>query len=153
MSKNAGVVAPPPLIFLSFLGLAWLAHHLHPWPLGAPRELRLGLAAVLGGAALPLLLGAVTRFRRAGTEVRPWKPSTAFVCEGPYRFTRNPMYVAMLLLYSALGLLLNTVYWIPLTPPLLAFMNWGVIIREERYLEGLFGADYVAYKARVRRWL
>jgi protein-S-isoprenylcysteine O-methyltransferase Ste14 len=63
------------------------------------------------------------------------------------------MYLAMLLLYCASGLLLDTIYWLPLMPPLIGFMNWGVITREERYLEGIFGPEYVAYKARVRRWL
>lgn len=150
---NPGVLAPPPLIFLSFLALTWLLHHVQPWPTGAPPALRLGLAALLGGAALPLMASAVRKFGRAGTNVKPWKPSTALVCEGPYRFTRNPMYLGMLLLYGASGLLMDTLYWAPLLPPLIGLMNWGVIAREERYLEEKFGADYTDYRSRVRRWL
>ena len=146
-------MAPPPLIFLSFLGLAALLDLLHPWLTGAPPELRQGLAAELGGLALPLILEAVRRFGRAGTNVKPWKPSTALVLEGPYRYTRNPMYLAMLLLYMAGGLLLDTVYWVPLLAPLLLVMNRGVIQREERYLETLFGEEYRQFKGRVRRWL
>lgn len=153
MKDHPGVLAPPPLIFLFFLGLAALLDRLHPWPTGAPATLRLGLAAVVGGLALPLILGAVRRFGRAGTNVKPWKPTTALVLDGPYRYTRNPMYLAMLLLYMAGGLLLDTVYWVPLLPPLILVMNRGVIRREERYLETLFGEEYRLFKGRVRRWL
>lgn len=96
---------------------------------------------------------AARLFRGVGTAIRPWNPSTALVLTGPYRWTRNPMYVAMTLIYAAISLLVDSLWPILFLPALLQTMNWGVIQREERYLEGLFGEEYRAYREQVRRWI
>ena len=90
--------------------------------------------------------------RRAGTNVDPGKPSTVIVDEGPYRFTRNPIYLANTLLYVGLSLVFNAVWPLLTLMPSLLLLHWGVVLREERYLEGKFGEAYLAYKRRVRRW-
>lgn len=149
-----GVIAPPPLLFLGVLLIgAALDFGLLRVSTGLPGSLRLGAGAVLAAAAGALVAGALRRFRRAGTAVEPWRPSTALVTDGVYRFTRNPIYLAMALLYLGLALAMDGVVALLLLPPLLALVQVGVIAREERYLEGKFGEDYRRYVASVRRWL
>jgi protein-S-isoprenylcysteine O-methyltransferase Ste14 len=120
---------------------------------GLPGWFRLGTGAVLAAAALGLATGALGRFRRAGTAVEPWRPSTALVTGGVYRFTRNPIYLALAVLYAGSALALDSVVALSLLPPLLALVQVGVIRREERYLEAKFGDEYRRYKASVRRWV
>jgi protein-S-isoprenylcysteine O-methyltransferase Ste14 len=151
---NPGVVAPPPLLFLGALEIgAGLDFALVRVSTGLPAPLRLGSGAVLAAAAVGLLVGALRRFRRAGTAVEPWRPSTTLVTDGVYRFTRNPIYLGMAPLYLALALAMNSVGALVLLVPLMALLQVGVIRREERYLERRFGDSYRRYKASVRRWV
>jgi protein-S-isoprenylcysteine O-methyltransferase Ste14 len=85
--------------------------------------------------------------------VDPREPTTAIVTGGPYRFTRNPLYLSMTLVYAGITALANALPAALLLPAVLAFMRRGVIEREERYLERKFGDEYMDYKARVRRWI
>ncbi len=149
-----GVVAPPPLLFLGALaiGLA-IDFGLLRLPTGLPRLLRIGAGAVLAGAAVALAAGAFGQFRRAGTAVEPWHPSTALMTGGVYRFTRNPIYLALALLYAGAALAADSGVALVLLPPLLAVVQIGVVSREERYLERKFGDEYRRYRASVRRWL
>ena len=107
----------------------------------------LGLAGTLLGA-----WGAYT-LHRAGTGVRPDQPVTALVTGGPYRFSRNPLYAALTTIY--VGIAVTCGVWWPLATlaPALAVVHWRIVRREEHYLEGRFGEEYRAYKARVRRWV
>ena len=89
----------------------------------------------------------------AGTNVNPSLPTTVLVVDGPFQFSRNPMYLARTLLYLGLGLLANALCVFVALLPLLVVMHHGVIKREERYLEGKFGDAYRQYRAAVRRWL
>jgi protein-S-isoprenylcysteine O-methyltransferase Ste14 len=91
--------------------------------------------------------------KRAGTNVRPDQPSLAIVTDGPFRFTRNPMYVATTGLYLGITLLVNTLWPLMLLPPMLAVLDLGVVRREERYLEAKFGEPCRTHRARVRRWV
>jgi protein-S-isoprenylcysteine O-methyltransferase Ste14 len=151
---NPGVIAPPPLLFLGALALgAAVDFGLFRVPTELPGPLRFGAGAILAAAAAALLVGALGRFRRAGTAVEPWRPSTVLVTDGVYRFTRNPIYLALALLYVGLALAADSVVALCLLPPLLALVQVGVIAREERYLEGKFGDKYRRYLASVRRWL
>ena len=151
---NSGVMAPPPLIFLGGLLLGFALDFLIlRLATGLPPALRYGLGVVflvLGGA---LIVAAIGRFRRAGTRPEPWKPSTSVVTEGVYAFTRNPMYLAMTLVYLAASLAADSIVALLLLPLVLIVLHYGVIAREERYLEGKFGDGYRRYKASVRRWL
>jgi protein-S-isoprenylcysteine O-methyltransferase Ste14 len=149
-----GVIAPPPLLFFGALavGLA-LDFGLLRTPTGLPRAVRLGAGAVMAVSAAALAAGALGRFRRAGTAVEPWRPSTAMVTDGVYRFTRNPMYLAMALVYLGAALATDSALALALLPPLLVAVQVGVVLREDRYLERKFGDDYRRYRASVRRWL
>ena len=151
-ADNPGVVAPPPLIYAGTLAAGLLLNRLRPTrflPRGFSRTL--GPAFILGG----LLLGlwGVREMRRAETNVDPYKPTTAIVERGPYRYTRNPLYVGMTMIFVGVSALANTLPPMLLLPIALRIMRRGVIEREERYLEGKFGNVYLDYKNRVRRWL
>lgn len=149
---SAGVPVPPPLIYVAgfLLGVAIeLAV-----PVGSlPAVVEIPAGAI--GIVVWLLLdgAAMVRFRDAETSMVPVRPTTALVTSGPYRFTRNPMYVGMAFLYAGLAFLLGLVWPLALLPAVLLAVDRIVIAREERYLEAKFGADYRDYRARVRRWL
>lgn len=152
---HAGVVAPPPLIYFGFLLLGWvldtrLLHLAMPFPLTLPVKV-IAVALILSGLGLEMWAGGL--FKAAGTNVVPWSPSTALVDTGPYRFSRNPMYVGFTLVYLGLALGLQSPSAMILIIPCLALMTWGVILREERYLAARFGQPYLDYKDGVRRWL
>jgi len=145
------VIAPPPLIYGIPLIAGLLLNRWSPMPLiGGRGTLPAGLLLVLlGFVALP----AVLAFRKARTHPEPWKPTKALVIVGPYRFSRNPMYVGFTLCYLGIAVWRNSLWPLIALPVVLGVMQVGVIRREERYLEGLFGDEYRAYCARVRRWL
>ncbi len=148
----SGVRFPPPLIYVGGFVLGYLLDRAVPltltsWPLGEP----LGWALVAVGVAL--MGSAVMTFRRAGTSLNPAKPTTRVVVHGPYRFTRNPMYVGWVIVYLGCVLLTNTVWPLVSLPVVLVLISRAVIAKEERYLAAKFGDAYRAYKARVRRWL
>jgi protein-S-isoprenylcysteine O-methyltransferase Ste14 len=111
----------------------------------------LGWLLVTAGGILAL--AALAAFRRARTNILPNRPASALVVSGPYRFTRNPMYLSLTLLYLGGMFLANTWWPVLLLPPVLAALYWAVIRREERYLAAEFGDAYAAYRTRVRRWL
>ena len=151
-ADNPGVVAPPPFIYAGALAAGLLANRRFRLPF-LPRRLArtLGPLLILGGFAVGLL--GVREMRRAGTNVDPYKPATTVVTEGPYRFTRNPMYVGFTLMYVGISALANALLPILLLPAILQLMRRGVIEREERYLESKFGDEYRRYKESVRRWI
>ncbi len=148
------VIAPPPLIYLSFLA-AGIALHFLGTPLRIFPESWLGHAAGWPVFELALLVAiwVVRTFSGAGEDIRIEKPTNALVSNGPFRFSRNPMYVALILVYLIISLILNTFWPLVFLPGALLLMYFGVIKREEAYLEGLFGQDYRQYRDRVRRWL
>jgi len=110
-----------------------------------------GLALAVLSLALGLWGGAT--MLAAGTNVDPMRPTTAIVASGPFRFTRNPLYVGFALLFLGLTLALDTWWGVAALVPLLFVMHFGVVLREERYLEGKFGNEYRRYKARVARYV
>jgi protein-S-isoprenylcysteine O-methyltransferase Ste14 len=142
----------PPFLFGGALILGLVLHWL--WPVQPmppafsrpPGALLLVLSAALGFAGERAM-------RRAGTNVRPDQPTLALVTDGPFRFSRNPLYLAATGLYLGVVLLVDALWPLLLLVPVLAVLRWGVVAREERYLEAKFGEPYRAYKARVRRWL
>jgi protein-S-isoprenylcysteine O-methyltransferase Ste14 len=149
---NPGVIAPPPLIYAGALAAGLIVNRLYRIPF-LPQGLTrmLGWPLIAGGLAIGLL--GFREMHRAGTNVDPREPTTTIVTAGPYRFTRNPLYLSMTLMYAGISALANALSAILLLPAVLAVMRRGVIEREERYLERKFGDEYLNYKSRVRRWL
>lgn len=151
-SDNPHVIAFPPLLYLGTLGAGLLMHGFLPHQPFPPVFSRIsGALLVIAGAALGRW-GDVT-MRRAGTNVDPRQPSLAIVTAGPFRFTRNPLYVSMIALYMGITLLADALAPLVLLPLLLLVTHFGIIRREERYLETKFGSAYLSYKRRVRRYV
>ena len=143
---------PPPLIYIAgfLIGVALeLTFPVDELPLA------LTLAGALIGGALWLALdgSAMLRFQRAGTSMIPNKPTTAFVTSGPYRFTRNPMYLGMVFLYIGLAFALGVIWALAVLPVVIAVVDGYVISTEECYLEMKYGDEYREYKRRTRRWI
>ncbi len=149
---NAGVVAPPVLIYVVGILAGFALDFALPYPLlpGLHQYWVGGLMIAIGGLGILL---AYLKFRQVDNDPRPWKPTTAFVAEGIYRHTRNPMYVSFSLLHLGAAVAGDCPWVLATLLPVLALIHFGVILREERYLEGLFGQDYLRYKATVRRWV
>ena len=148
---NPGWIRPPRIylaaIALGLLGQTLWGGHVVARVVGAP------IGALLALAAVALYVGAVRSFKAAGTPVPGNQPATAIVRAGPYRFTRNPIYLALTLLQLGLALLANSVALLITLVPAVALMSLIVIPREERYLAARFPSEYASYKASVRRWL
>lgn len=149
---TAGVIAPPPLIFLAALILGWLLDRVVPLPV-----LPAGLAPWLGGAlalgAIAIGVSAVREMRRARTAIDPYRPTTALVLTGPFARSRNPIYVGLTTLALGLSLLANTLWCLLLLVPAVLAVRYGVIAREEAYLERRFGQAYRAYCDTTPRWI
>lgn len=153
---HAGVHIPPPFIFLAGLLLGWIVERAKPLAIthshGAT-VLRLSIAALLAIGYLALFLAALSAFRRAHTTLIPNRPASAVVSSGPYRWTRNPMYVSLTLLYLAVALWMNSWWPVLLLVVVVIVIQEAVIAREERYLMAAFPDEYVAYSSQVRRWI
>jgi protein-S-isoprenylcysteine O-methyltransferase Ste14 len=152
MDNSNAVVRPPLVLALAIvvgLGLNWI----YPLPFVPASVPGTWIGGVVFAAAFALVIWAITTIRRAGTAVETVKPTTAIVSSGPFGFTRNPIYLGMLLGLVGIAIAFNTL-WIIVT--LIAFyfvLRYGVVAREEAYLEGKFGRGYLDYKDRVRRWV
>jgi protein-S-isoprenylcysteine O-methyltransferase Ste14 len=151
-ADNAGVVVLPPLLygvaFVAVLALRWF------WPLpilGHAMALWCGIALAM--IAVVIAVWGSRTMRMAGTNVNPSLPTTVVVTSGPFRFSRNPLYVALTLFYLGLTLALDAWWGIVVLVPLIIIMHYGVVLREERYLEQKFGEAYRQYRSSVRRYL
>ena len=142
----------PPLLYgaalIVILALRWF----WPMPIFAHAiALWSGLALVV--FAVTIAMWGRRAMHAAGTNISPLRPATAVVTNGPFRFSRNPLYVSLTLLYLGLTLAFNTWWGIVGLVPLLIVMHYGVVVREERYLEQKFGETYRQYRSTVRRYL
>ena len=150
--NNAGVVAPPPLIYLGPLVLGLLLNRRFPAPF-LPRGMTRILGWPLLGGGILLMGWFFLTMRRAGTPVNPQEPVSRLVVNGPFRYSRNPAYLSLAVIYAGISSLADALWAVLLLPATLLVIQRGVIEREERYLERKFGEDYLRYKARVRRWI
>lgn len=154
-TATAGVIARPPLLFLGALLLGLGADRLLPLafavPGGDPILWTVGGCLILAGAALAA--AGIRNFSRAATPVPTNEPTRALVMSGVHGWTRNPIYLGMFLVYGGIGVVARSPWVLILTLPLAITIRYGVVAREEAYLERRFGDAYRDYKARVRRWL
>jgi protein-S-isoprenylcysteine O-methyltransferase Ste14 len=157
-SEIPGVVARPPLLFIAALLLGFGLDHL--LPLSFPIS-RIGLAhsisAVIAGSlflfGIAAFAAGIRNFARAATPVQGTRPTRALVTTGIHGWSRNPIYLGMFFAYVGIGIAVRSPWILILTLPLAITIRYGVVAREEAYLERRFGDAYRAYKARVRRWL
>jgi protein-S-isoprenylcysteine O-methyltransferase Ste14 len=149
---NPGIKVPPPLIYLLPLLLGLILDrraHVSFLPRGVARVL--GWPLVGGGMALAVWFART--MREADTTMHINKPVSTLVQDGPFRYSRNPGYLSLTMLYAGIAVLRNTLWAILLLPLVLYVVQREVIEREERYLERTFGEEYLDYKTRVRRWV
>lgn len=152
INTTGPLAVPPPVIYVTALLLGLWLDQL--WPIAplpeTPAQFIGALALIAGVLIAPF---AFLRFRRAGTPFNVRKPATALVTDGPYRYSRNPGYVALTIFYLGIALLLNNVWVLLMAAPALVVMDLWVVRSEERHLEERFGKEYTSYKQIVRRWL
>ena len=145
------VLAPPPAIYgLGFL-VGYALDVWWGWSFGVGEATGIGLVPIVGGFALALW--CFVHFRRAGTAVPTNKTTTALVTDGPYQVTRNPIYAALTAVYLGLCAIVDAPAALLGLVAVLPLMHYGVVLREERYLEAEFGDEYVAFAARTKRYV
>ena len=149
---HPGVLIFPPLLFTICLAAGVVAHFLIGDHAPLPLWVRIA-GGVAGVGAIPIALWGQRVLRAAGTNIHPGQPTTAIVEAGPFAYSRNPLYLTLILLFAGIGIALASPVYLAFLLPLVAVLRWGVIAREESYLEAKFGDAYRAYKARVRRWV
>jgi len=152
---HPGIYVPPPLLYAIPFGLGIVLHRTvggDAFPEAWTAPARAAGVAFLA-AAVTLALTAEAKFLRAGTSPLPMRPATALLKDGPYRFTRNPMYVALAVFYAGATLVVGYAWPFAFLPVALLAVDRYVIPREERYLDRTFGAPYRQYRESVRRWL
>ena len=149
---KAGVVAPPPVVYLGALVFGLVLNRRFPIAF-LPRRIARNLGWLLLSGGVLLIGWFEWAMRHAGTPANPYKPVSHMVTEGPFRYTRNPAYLSMTMIYTGIAGLANALWAILILPVALLVIQRGVIEREERYLERKFGEEYLRYKAQVRRWI
>lgn len=148
-----GVLLPPPLIYVAFLFAGWGLGTLVQEPsLGLTTEIRRGGAFALIIVGLLVEMAALTRFRRLGTPPEPWKATTALATDGLYRLSRNPIYVGFAFIYLGFATAMDSWAALAMILPCMVVVDRFVVLREERYLAGKFGAEWETYRQQVRRW-
>lgn len=150
--KAPNVMPCPPLVFFVAWGAGLLLDRLAPLRAYGSESWKVA-GGILSFAGIVIGLWGVRTLRRAGTTVRPDRPVRALVTDGPFRYSRNPLYGALTLVYAGVTLLAGAVWPLATLVPVLAVVRWRIVGREEQYLEERFGDEYRDYKARVRRWI
>ena len=153
--RGPGLPLPPPILLLIALvvaiALEWVPLQFLASPVGFNPQVVIGALLVAG--SLLLVASAVRTFRREGTNVVPTRPALKIVTSGPYRFTRNPMYLSMVLFMLGISLVFSLEWGVILTPILWIGYDRLIVAKEEAYLSTKFGADYQALLQKTRRWL
>jgi protein-S-isoprenylcysteine O-methyltransferase Ste14 len=153
-ADRARIIAPPPLIGLACIGLAFLGRHFVPLPLSEQPNVG---QFVFGWVMIAVAIGAIVFARRSfiahGTHPNPYRPTKALVDTGPFRLSRNPIYVAFLVFVLAFVVLANSLWFVVAAFVLFVVLHFGVVRREEDYLRARFGPAYESYCGRVRRWI
>lgn len=150
---ETGIRFPPPFIYALFFLAGYALQRFEPASLFAGQSWPGTVGWVMIGAGVAFAITAALTFRQAGTSVNPTKPATTVVAHGPFRLTRNPMYLSMAVIYLGGVLMLDSVWPLVLFPLTIWVIRTRIIALEEAYLESKFGAIYLDYKKKVRRWL
>ena len=149
---HAGVAFHPPILLVSFLLLGFGLRAIVPLSF-APEQSVAFIGPTIVVASFAMFFWAIATMRRSGASIPTGEPTDVIVRSGPYRYSRNPIYVSMVALLIGVGVWGNTLWLIGLAVLAAYLLSWGVISREEGYLERKCGSDYTSYKSQVRRWL
>ena len=150
---NPGVIIHPPIALLIAFVVGLMLEWLRPLPFVPASIPSFRVGVLLFAAGFALLIWAFVSFRKAGTNVQTSEPSTTIVERGPYAFSRNPIYSGMFLALAGLAVGFDSLWVLAMLVPFYLVIRYGVVAREEAYLERKFGEPYRQYRARVRRWL
>ena len=149
---HAGVAFHPPLLLAASLGVGFLLRWIAPLSV-LPSTAFVMIGPAIVALAFGIFFWAVVTMLRGHASIPTNKPTDAIVAGGPFRFSRNPIYFSMILLHIGIGAWTKSLWFFVLAAPSVALLTWGVILREEQYLERKFGDEYLSYKSRVRRWI
>jgi len=152
LQDHADKLFPPAFIYVGGLAIGLLVHLRYPVQL-LPAPFKVGIALLLLVVSGPIFVSTRRAYYRAKTTFYFSEPSTALITSGPYRYSRNPGYVSLAMLFGAIGFLLNSLWVLLMVVPAMIVVHFGIIKREERYLEAKFGDEYREYKTTVRRWV
>jgi protein-S-isoprenylcysteine O-methyltransferase Ste14 len=154
IKDRAAVPIPPPLFFVLCLGIAFILEYLFPVDLqGIPFILRMIIGAILLIISCAIAISAFIVLIRNKTPFDPAKPTIRIIKEGPFRFSRNPLYLSLIILYSGIAFLVFSIWLFISIPVLYLLLYFFAVKPEECYLSVKFGEEYEAYKNRVRRWI
>ena len=151
-TDSAGVIAPAPVLYAVALLVGLAIEFALPTTV-LPRVAGLWLGAAMIVISIPIVISAVLALRRGRTAFDARKPSTGIVTDGAFCFSRNPTYLSLTLLYVGVALMLDSLWILMMCVPAAALTHWGVVLREERYLEKKFREEYRTYAQKVRRWI
>jgi len=151
-NDNPGVIAPPPLIYIAGLALGFAIDFLWPLPL-VPTDLRIYAGGFLILISFVPAIWVFKLFVKNRTNLDVRKATHKIVTSGPYRMSRNPVYLSLAMLYAGIAIAADSIWVLALLVPVIIVTNYGVIYREEAYLEQKFGAEYLDFKNSVRRWI
>lgn len=152
LPDHANVAIFPPLLFGLSLGAGFGLRAIFPLPFLSGRLAWIGGPFIVG-VALILAAWAVRTMHAGGASIPTGAPTDVIVQGGPYRFSRNPIYLAMVLSLAGIGVWVNSPWFVGLAIVSAALLSWGAISCEEAYLQRKFGVQYSVYKESVRRWL
>jgi protein-S-isoprenylcysteine O-methyltransferase Ste14 len=150
--KGPAVKFPPPLVFVFCMLIAGLIQRY--WPLSLPDLIGVtAIGTLIAFVGLAIVVIAKLSFSRVGTEIEPWKPTSAIVQDGIFAYSRNPIYLAFCIITIGLGFIVGSVWVLVSFLPAVTVVYFIAIKNEEAYLERKFGDEYLAYKQKVRRWV
>jgi protein-S-isoprenylcysteine O-methyltransferase Ste14 len=152
-ADTSNVVIRPPIAWALAIAAGLAAGWLYPLQFLPSSIPRVGIGGGVFLLGFALAVWAIVTIRKAGTRIETNKPTTTIVANGPYRFTRNPVYIGMFLGQAGLATAFDNLWMLAALVPFYVVIRYGVIAREEAYLDRKFGAVYLGYKSRVRRWL
>lgn len=153
LNDTSGPIVRPPIAWALAVVAGLVLQWLYPLPF-LPATVPAGwVGGLVFLAGLALLFWSAATFRRAGTAVQASVPTSSIVAEGPYRYSRNPIYVAMFLGLAGVAIGFDSLWHVILLVPFYLVIRYGVVAREEAYLARKFGEIYLGYKRSVRRWL
>lgn len=147
------IIAPAPVIFLLTVIVGFILHYFVPIYVFASSMLTSILSAILFMAGVLIAGWALQTMSAANVSPNPYTPTARLIVSGPYQYSRNPMYLSITLVYLAIALMVNSLWFFMLLIPMLILVWRGIIQREEIFLEAAFGEQYKNYKKRVRCWL
>jgi len=149
---HADRIFPPAFIYVGGLAIGLLVHLLYPVQV-IPSPFAIGISLLLFAISGPIFVSTRRVYYRAKTTFYFGEPSSALITNGPYRFSRNPGYVSLTLLFVGIGFLFNSFWVLLMVVPAVTVITFGVIKREERYLEAKFGDEYHEYMMTAHRWV